>query len=381
MSTVAQTLIRAVLGDGAWEGFPEPAKQMFTGKGQGSWPSFAAASSTSPENNSARSSSRPWSSQPRTFTVVTTSLRTSSPRRCPRRARAGRRRSRHRSRASGRARLRRRGARTEGGAIHRVILVPGGILPADLAYGALIEALGMRSTPSQGPRAVRRRRPPVTTASTRGRRRPPRGRRARLGALPSRRLLGRRRSRARDGGATSGPAAQPRPAPARLGRRLGDGRSRAAISAGVEKLEALPPDEYIHAFVRLELRPGVERPRRRPARRRPGWRTVRPGFRVDTGVRDFRPRPGVAEPVPPARLIRPRLAQESSHVRRAAERLSRAFDDFTLEGSMNDITSIRRTGSSRNGSPVPCACSGGVQKPPSPRAGPRASRCRDPQTL
>jgi esterase len=33
MSSVAETLMRGVLGDGAWEGFPEPAKQMFTGNG------------------------------------------------------------------------------------------------------------------------------------------------------------------------------------------------------------------------------------------------------------------------------------------------------------------------------------------------------------
>ena len=33
MSTVAQTLMRAVLGDRAWEGLPEPARQMFTGNG------------------------------------------------------------------------------------------------------------------------------------------------------------------------------------------------------------------------------------------------------------------------------------------------------------------------------------------------------------
>jgi esterase len=33
MNTVGKTLIRAVLGDGAWEEFPEPAKQMFTGNG------------------------------------------------------------------------------------------------------------------------------------------------------------------------------------------------------------------------------------------------------------------------------------------------------------------------------------------------------------
>ena len=33
MSTVAETFLRAVLGDAAWEGFPEPAKRMFTGNG------------------------------------------------------------------------------------------------------------------------------------------------------------------------------------------------------------------------------------------------------------------------------------------------------------------------------------------------------------
>jgi esterase len=33
MSSVAETLMRGVLGDGAWEEFPEPAKQMFTGNG------------------------------------------------------------------------------------------------------------------------------------------------------------------------------------------------------------------------------------------------------------------------------------------------------------------------------------------------------------
>jgi pimeloyl-ACP methyl ester carboxylesterase len=33
MSTVAETLIRVVLGDGTWEGFPEPAKQMFIDNG------------------------------------------------------------------------------------------------------------------------------------------------------------------------------------------------------------------------------------------------------------------------------------------------------------------------------------------------------------
>jgi pimeloyl-ACP methyl ester carboxylesterase len=30
MNTVAETLLRIVAGDAAWEGFPEPAKEMFT---------------------------------------------------------------------------------------------------------------------------------------------------------------------------------------------------------------------------------------------------------------------------------------------------------------------------------------------------------------
>jgi esterase len=33
MKTVAETFLRSVLGDATWEGFPEPAKQMFTGNG------------------------------------------------------------------------------------------------------------------------------------------------------------------------------------------------------------------------------------------------------------------------------------------------------------------------------------------------------------
>jgi pimeloyl-ACP methyl ester carboxylesterase len=33
VSTVAETFLRAVLGDATWEGFPEPAKQMFTANG------------------------------------------------------------------------------------------------------------------------------------------------------------------------------------------------------------------------------------------------------------------------------------------------------------------------------------------------------------
>jgi pimeloyl-ACP methyl ester carboxylesterase len=33
MDTVAETLLRSVLGDATWEGLPEPAKQMFTANG------------------------------------------------------------------------------------------------------------------------------------------------------------------------------------------------------------------------------------------------------------------------------------------------------------------------------------------------------------
>jgi esterase len=67
MSTVAETLIRAVLGDGAWEASPSRRSRCSAATAQRSWPSFAAASSTSAQSNSARSSSRPCSSEPRTL--------------------------------------------------------------------------------------------------------------------------------------------------------------------------------------------------------------------------------------------------------------------------------------------------------------------------
>jgi esterase len=66
MSTVGETLIGGVLGEGAWEGFPAQAKQMFTGTAGRSWPSFGAVPSRSAWSSSARSSNRPLSSRRRT---------------------------------------------------------------------------------------------------------------------------------------------------------------------------------------------------------------------------------------------------------------------------------------------------------------------------
>ncbi len=67
MSTVAETFLRGVLGDAAWEGFPEPAKQMFTGNG----PAIVAElprrlPRRQRRSSSARSSSRRCSSPART---------------------------------------------------------------------------------------------------------------------------------------------------------------------------------------------------------------------------------------------------------------------------------------------------------------------------
>jgi pimeloyl-ACP methyl ester carboxylesterase len=41
-----------------------------------------------------------------------------------------------------------------------------------------------------------------------------------------------------------------------------------------DRLKALPPDEFMRTFMRLAVKPGVELPHRRPETRRPGWQSV-----------------------------------------------------------------------------------------------------------
>jgi pimeloyl-ACP methyl ester carboxylesterase len=41
-----------------------------------------------------------------------------------------------------------------------------------------------------------------------------------------------------------------------------------------DRLEALPPDQFMRTFMRLAVKPGVELPQHRPETSRPGWRNV-----------------------------------------------------------------------------------------------------------
>ena len=332
MSTVAETLMRAVLGDGAWEGFPEPARQMFTGNG----PAIVAEFRGGVLDVGAEQLGTIV--QPTLLVAAEGSHRVHRADEAHRRgdalgeARAGRG-GRHRPRPSRRPRL--RPTRCSHGRRSHPSRdpAPGGILPADLAYGALSKRSVTGSRRRRDLRAVRRRRPagrlqPRCTRWPASSGKPMRA--VGIASIssatrPAAPPCSRRRRDIR-------PVAQPRPARARLGRRLGDGRRRAGALAGAREAGGAAA--------------GRVHPRVRPARASPRCRAAGadartaaaldgepPGrhLRVDACVQDLRPRPPVAEPVPPpvyyalGGLSNPDLYGE------LAERLSRAFDDFTLE--------------------------------------------------
>jgi pimeloyl-ACP methyl ester carboxylesterase len=215
-----------------------------------------------------------------------------------------------------------------------VILLPGGILPADLAYRALIEALG------DGIEAVAKDlalyagdEPPVDYSLDD----------EVAGVL--READARGWERFHLVGYSGGGAAALATAARHPGRLLslgllepawaGDwemGDAERALWRELEKLEGLPPDEYIHAFVRLELRPGVEPPAPAPGPP-PPWMANRPA-----GIRAF------IRAFKTSGLDRQSLSPFGRPVYYAlgglshpdmygalAERLSRVFDDFTLE--------------------------------------------------
>jgi pimeloyl-ACP methyl ester carboxylesterase len=220
-------------------------------------------------------------------------------------------------------------------AVHRVILLPGGILPADLAYGALIDALGdevdavakdlelysgdeLPDEYSLGDEVAGL----LRTAAARG--------------WERFHLVGYS-----GGGAAALAAAATTHRERLLSLGLlepawaGDwerGEAERALWRELEKLEGLPPDEYIAAFVRLELRPDVEPPPRPPGPP-PAWMANRPAGIIAL-TRAFRA----------AGLDRESLSRFDRPVYYAlgglsnpdmygalAERLSRAFADFTLE--------------------------------------------------
>jgi pimeloyl-ACP methyl ester carboxylesterase len=218
--------------------------------------------------------------------------------------------------------------------VSRVILLPGGILPADVAYGALIAALDSEvEAVAKDLEVYAGDKPPddyglddevvgiVREAEARG--------------WDRFHLVGYSA-----GGAAALAAA------VRVPERLlslgllepawaGDwemGHAERTLWRRLEKLEELPPDEYMDAFVRLELRPGVEPPAPAPGPP-PPWMENRPAG-VRSLIQAFKTSP----------LDRRSLSRFDGPVYYAlgglsnpdlygklAERLSHVFDDFTLE--------------------------------------------------
>jgi pimeloyl-ACP methyl ester carboxylesterase len=218
--------------------------------------------------------------------------------------------------------------------VHRVILLPGGILPAELAYGALAEALGAEveavakdlelysgddlpaeySLDDEVAGVIRE-------ADARG--------------WDRFHLVGYS-----GGGAAALAAAVRHPErPLSLGLLepawAGDwemGEAERALWRELEKLEDLPPDEFIPAFVRLELRPGVEPPAPAPGPP-PPWMANRPAG-IGALMRAFKTSDLDRESL--SRFHRPVYfalggLSNPDMYGDLAERLSRAFSDFTLE--------------------------------------------------
>lgn len=217
---------------------------------------------------------------------------------------------------------------------HDAVLLPGGMLPADLAYGALIEAL------SDGVEAVakdlevyRADRPPPDYALqveidgvTR---------QAAASGFDRFHVVGYSA-----GGATAAAFAAAHPErvrslallePAWLGNEgLTDAERADREQAG--RLAALPPDRMIPEFVRMQLAPGVEPPPP-PAGAPPPWMAKRPpglralmaafgGHRLDVDA--------LRRLDAPVYYALGSLSNPNRY-RRNAERAAELFDDFTLE--------------------------------------------------
>jgi pimeloyl-ACP methyl ester carboxylesterase len=215
-----------------------------------------------------------------------------------------------------------------------VILLPGGILPAALAYGALIDALGddvdavakdlelysgdeLPDDYSLGDEVTG----VLREADARG--------------WERFHLVGYS-----GGGASALAVAATYPErllslgllePAWAGD-WGQGEAERAVWRELAKLEELPPDEFITAFVRLELRPGVPPPEPAPGAP-PPWMATRPAgilalmraFKTVDLDRESLSRFGRPVYYALGGLSNPDMYGE------LAERLSRAFTDFTLE--------------------------------------------------
>jgi pimeloyl-ACP methyl ester carboxylesterase len=215
-----------------------------------------------------------------------------------------------------------------------VILLPGGVLPADLAYGALIDALGADvEAVAKDLEVYAGDEPPVEyslddevggvlcEADARG--------------WERFHLVGY------SGGGAAALAAAARHPDRLLSLALlepawaGDwdlGEAERAVWRGFEELEQLPPDELMRAFVRRQVRPGVDPPVSPPGPP-PPWMAKRP-----TGIRAFMrtfktydlDRDSLSRFERPVYFALGALSNPDQYGE-LAERLSLAFVDFTLE--------------------------------------------------
>jgi pimeloyl-ACP methyl ester carboxylesterase len=218
--------------------------------------------------------------------------------------------------------------------MNRVILLPGSVLPEDLAYGALIDALDHEvEAVAKDLELYAGDLPPgdyslddevagvVREADARG--------------WERFHLVGY------SGGGAAALAAVARHPDRLLSLALLEpawagswelGEAEQAMWREFEQLDALAPDEFMAAFVRLGLRPGVTPPAP-PAGPPPPWMPTRPAG-IRAFIRTFRTYDLDRESL--RRFDRPIYyalggLSNPDHYGEIAERLSRVFDDFTLE--------------------------------------------------
>lgn len=218
--------------------------------------------------------------------------------------------------------------------MQHVILLPGSILPADLAYGALIDTLDDEvEAAAKDLEVYAGEEPPVDySLDTEV-----------AGAVREADARGWERFHlvGYSGGGASALALAARRPDRLLSLALlepawaGDwdlSEAERAIWREFEKLDALTPDEFMAAFVRLQVVPGIARPAPAPGPP-PPWMRKRPaGVRALIGT--FRAYDLDRESL--RRFDRPvyyALGGRSNPdlYGEIAERLSRVFDDFTLE--------------------------------------------------
>ena len=219
--------------------------------------------------------------------------------------------------------------------MHRVILLPGAVTPADIAFGSLIDSLGgqVETVAKKLELYADEELPADYSLDTEV-----------AGVLREGDKRGWQRFHLAGysaGGAAALAAAALHPdrllslallEPAWAGE-WDVSEAERAVSAEFEKLDTLTTaDEFMAAFARLQLRPGVAPPAQEPGPL-PPWMAKRPAG-IGALMRTFRTYDLDREPL--RRFCRP-VYYALGHLsnpdlyRERAERLARVFEDFTLE--------------------------------------------------